>query len=68
MLGGAEESTGRYSFEIIAGQMRMKSHQNEVQKALNEGANKGWELLNASLTGQSGGYSTGLFWDTAPRR
>lgn len=67
MFGSEGESTGRYSFEIIAGQMRMKSHQHEVQKALNEGSNKGG-LLNASLTGQSGGYSTGLFWDTATRR
>ena len=68
MFGSEGESIGRYHFEIIAGQMRMKSHQSEVQEALNEGANKGWELLNASLTGLSGGYSTGLFWDTAPRR
>lgn len=67
--GGAEGSVGRYKFEMISGHLRKKSHETEVQKALNEGANRGWELSNASFGAVSGGsYSTGLFWDTSPRR
>lgn len=66
MFGGSEERAVRYSFEMVTGHLRQKSHENDVQEALNAGVTKGWELVNASHT-YSGGYTTALFWDTAPR-
>jgi hypothetical protein len=36
----AREPTGRYRAEIVAGEMRQKSHQTEVQERLDEGAAK----------------------------
>lgn len=62
--GGAEESPERYRFETVPVRLTQKAHDEEVQKALNEGAGKGWELVSAS----SGAYVTALFWDTTPRR
>jgi len=64
---GPGESPARYSFELISGHLREKSHKSDVQKALNEGSNRGWELVNASHGLSSGGYTTALFWDTSPR-
>lgn len=43
--GGAEDSvcgkrTERYSFEMVTGHPRQKSHENDVQKVLSEGASR----------------------------
>lgn len=62
--GVSEESPQRYRFEAVPVQLTQKAHNKEVQKALNEGAGKGWELVSAS----SGAYVTALFWDTTPHR
>lgn len=56
--GGEDEAPGRYSFEMVSGHLREKSHKSDVQKALNEGSNRGWELVNASHSASSGGYVT----------
>lgn len=65
---GSEEDLGRYRFEMVSGHLREKSHKSDVQEALNAGADKGWELVNASHSFSGGGYVTALFWDTTPRR
>lgn len=68
MVGSdSEQRTGRYSFEMVSGHLRQKSHESDVQKALNEGASRGWELVNASYA-YSGSHITALVWDTSPRR
>ena len=66
--GGSEESPGRYRFEMVSGHLREKSHKSDVQTALDAGADKSWELVNASHSASGGGYVTALFWDTTPRR
>ena len=70
MFGGSEERTptGRYRFQIVTGEMRVKSHQNKVQEALDEGSSWGWSLINATTTNASGYYVTGIYWDTTPDR
>ena len=70
MFGGAEEraSSGRYRFQLVAGEFRVKSHQNKVQEALDEGASWGWWLVSATTTNASGSYVTGIYWDTTPER
>lgn len=65
MFGGEESnSTGRYRFRIVAGEYRVKSHQQKVQEALDEGASWGWRLVSATTTNASGSYVTGIYWDT----
>ena len=70
MFGGSEERTptGRYRFQVVTGEMRVKSHQNKVQEALDEGASWGWRLVSATTTNTSGYYVTGIYWDTTPER
>ena len=69
MFGGEERtSTGRYRFQLVAGEMRVKSHQNKVQGALDEGASWGWRLVSATTTNATGSYVTGIYWDTTPER
>lgn len=52
----------------MAGEMRVKSHQNKVQEALDEGASWDWRLVSATTTNATGSYVTGIYWDTAPDR
>lgn len=70
MFGGGEERvpTGRYRFRIVAGEMRVKSHEQKVQEALDEGSSRGWRLVSATTTNATGSYVTGIYWDTAPER
>lgn len=70
MFGGGEERTptGRYWFQIVAGELRVKSHQNKVQETLDEGSSQGWRLVSAATTNASGSYVTGIYWDTTPDR
>ena len=69
MFGGGERTpTGRYRFQLVAGEMRVKSHQNRVQETLDEGSNRGWRLVGATTTNASGSYVTGIYWDTMPER
>ena len=70
MFGGGEERapTGRYRFQLVAGEMRVKSHEQKVQEALDEGASWGWRLVSATTTNNGGSYITGLYWDTMPER
>ncbi len=70
MFGGGEERTptGRYRVEIVAGEYRVKSHQNKVQEALDEGSSRGWRLVSATTNNASGSYVTGIYWETAPER
>ena len=63
--GGERIPTGRYRFQLVAGEMRIKSHQNKVQEALDEGASQGWRLVSATTTNASGSYVTGIYWDTS---
>ena len=60
---GAGTPTGRYRAEIVAGEMRQKSHQTRVQERLDEGAPKGWRLVSATTTN-----ATGTNWDTTRER
>ncbi|HEX5849277.1 MAG TPA: hypothetical protein VFY59_08770 [Rubrobacter sp.] len=64
----AREPTGRYRAEIVAGEMRQKSHQTKVQERLDEGAAKGWRLVSATTTNATGSYVTGIYWDTTQER
>lgn len=48
--------------------MRQKSHQQSVQRALDEGSARGWRLVSATTTNASGALVTGVYWDTAPER
>ena len=66
--GEAREPTGRYRAEVVAGEMRQKSHQSKVQEHLDEGAARGWWLVSATTTNAAGSYVTGIYWDTAPKR
>lgn len=60
MFGGDERTpTDRYRVRIVAGEYRVKSHQNKVQEALDEGSSRGWRLVSASTTSASG-----IYWDT----
>ncbi|CAA9468733.1 MAG: hypothetical protein AVDCRST_MAG02-3446 [uncultured Rubrobacteraceae bacterium] len=59
---------GRYTVEIVSGEMRQKSHQQSVQRALDEGSAHGWRLVSATTTNASGSWVTGVYWDTAPER
>ncbi len=69
MFGGEEsKSTGRYRVRIVAGEMRVKSHQQKVQEALDEGASWSWRLVSATTTNATGSYVTGIYWDTTPDR
>ncbi|CAN5637624.1 hypothetical protein BH24ACT22_BH24ACT22_06420 [soil metagenome] len=70
MFGGGEERTptGRYRFQIVTGEMRVKSHQNKVQEALDEGSSREWRLVNATTTNATGYYVTAIYWDTTPDR
>ena len=70
MFGGSEQasSSGRYRFRLVAGEMRVKSHQSKVQEALDEGASWGWRLVSANTTNATGSYVTGIYWDTTPER
>ena len=69
MFGGEEiASTGRYRFQLVAGEFRVKSHQSKVQEALDEGASWGWRLVSATTTNANGSYVTGIYWDTMPDR
>ena len=62
------EPTGLYRAEIVAGEMRQKSHQAKVQEYPGEGAARGWRLVSATTTNATGSYVTGIYWDTAPER
>ncbi len=64
----AREPTRRYRAEIVAGEMRLKSHQAKVQEHLDEGAARGWRLVSATTTNATGSYVTGIYWDTTPER
>jgi hypothetical protein len=64
--GEAGQSTGRYRVEMVAGELRQKSHQAKVQERLDEGAARGWRLVSATTTNATGSYVTGIYWDTAP--
>ena len=61
-------SAGRYQAEIVAGQMRQKSHLTRVQERLDEGAANGWRLVSATTTNATGTYVTGIYWDTTRER
>lgn len=69
MFGGGEERipTGRYRFQLIAGELRVKSHEKKVQEALDEGASRSWRLISAT-TNFTSSYVTGIYWDTMPER
>jgi hypothetical protein len=64
----AREPTGRYRAEIVAGEMRQKSHQAKVQEHLDEGASRGWRLVSATTTNATGSHVTGIYGDTLPER
>ena len=66
--GEAGGPTGRYRAEIVAGEMRRKSHLTKVQERLDEGAAKGWRLVSATTTNGTGTYVTGIYWDTTRER
>ena len=59
-------ATGRYRAELVSGEMRQKSHQRSVQKALDEGSARGWRLVSATTTNAGGAWVTGVYWDTTP--
>ena len=68
-VGGVERTpTGRYRFRIVAGEMRVKSHEQKVQEALDEGSSRGWRLVSATTTNATGAYVTGIYWNTTPER
>lgn len=64
----ARQPTGRYRAEIVTGELRQKSHQNNVQECLDEGSARGWRLVSATTSNATGSYVTGIYWDTAPER
>ncbi|MBA2692825.1 MAG: hypothetical protein H0U65_10080 [Rubrobacter sp.] len=70
MFGNDDQqmSVGRYQARLVSGQMRQKSHQQSVQEVLDEGAAKGWRLVNATTTNASGAWVTSVYWDTTPDR
>jgi hypothetical protein len=57
-------TSGRYRVELVSGEMRQKSHQQSVQRALDEGSARGWRLVSATTTNASGAWVTGVYWDT----
>jgi len=61
-------TSGRYRVELVSGEMRQKSHQQSVQRVLDEGGTRGWHLVSATTTNASGAWVTGVYWDTAPER
>ncbi|MGH3146745.1 MAG: hypothetical protein ACRDTR_13200 [Rubrobacter sp.] len=63
--GGA---SGRYRVELVSGEMRQKTHQQSVQRALDEGSASGWRLVSATSSNAGGSWVTGVYWDTAPGR
>jgi len=64
----ARTATGRYRVEMVAGQYRQNKHQEEVQRALDEGSSRRWTLVNATTTNATGAWVTAIYWDTAPDR
>lgn len=62
----ARGTAGRYQAEIVAGEMRQKSHLAKVQEHLDEGSARGWRLVSANTTNAAGTYVTGIYWDTTP--
>lgn len=69
MFGREENvSTGRYRFQLVAGEMRVKSHEKKVQEVLDEGSSQRWELVSATTTNGTGSYVTGIYWNTTPER
>lgn len=54
--------------ELVSGELRQKSHQQSVQRALDGGSARGWRLVSATTTNASGSWVTGVYWDTAPGR
>ncbi len=52
----------------MSGEMRQKSHQQSVQRSLDEGSVRGWRLVSATTTNASGSWATGVYWDAAPER
>lgn len=62
------QATGRYQVEMVAGEMRKKSHHASVQEKLDEGSQQGWRLVSATTTNASGTYVTAIYWDTTPER
>jgi hypothetical protein len=64
----AGEPSGRYQAEIVAGEVRPKSHQSKVQERLDKSAARGWRLVSATTTNATGSYVTGIYWDTTPER
>lgn len=66
--GAQSPASGRYRMEMVAGEMRKKSHHANVQEKLNEGSQQGWRLVSATTTNASGTYVTGIYWDTTPER
>ena len=71
MFGSREPETtptGRYRFQIVTGEMRQKTHERNVQEALNEGASNRWQLVSATTTNAAGSWVTSLYWDTEPER
>jgi hypothetical protein len=60
-------ASGRYRVELVSGEFRQKSHQQNVQGVLDEGNARGWRLVSAT-TNASGAWVTGVWWDTTPDR
>ena len=66
MFGSGSSATpGRYEVQLVSGELREKTHQRNVQQALNEGASRGWRLVSASTTNTAGSWITSLYWDTS---
>lgn len=71
MFGSDDRSgsaSGRSTVELVSGELRQESHQQSVQRALDEGSARGWRLVSATTTNASGSWVTGDYWDTAPER
>lgn len=66
--GAQNQVSGRYQVEMVAGEMRKKSHHASVQEKLDEGSQQGWRLVSATTTNASGTYVTGIYWDTMSER
>ncbi len=60
------QTTGRYRVDLVSGEMRQKSHQQSVQRTLDEGSASGWRLVSANTTNASSVYVTAVYWDTTP--
>ncbi len=70
MFGSGSSATppGRYQVQLVSGELGEKTHQRNVQQALNEGASRGWRLVSAGTTNGTGYWVTSLYWDTSPDR